>query len=360
MSETCVPHHDYAANLLTGFLCIGITISYLPQHLRIILTKSSEGFSPWFLLLGSTSSASAMLNIIVMQWGIVKCCRVLSFGNCVESVAGIFQVFLTWFLFVLILVLYMIYYPRHLKYAELDVDMHDNRPPHHIKTPVPNDEWRLSIILSWVVFLHILFITFVTFLLLSTKPSPDPSRRSTQISLWATFLGVTSAALATLQYLPQLTKTYRLKLVGALSIKSMLMQSPGAVLMVLSVALRPDTNWTTWLVYAVAGILQGALLIMCICWRVRQRRLGIDDFGNPLASLDTDSPADVTRGPDGGMPLEVAVDVAVEADLRDDLVEAVAVEGASEMTPLLARKSQSEGEEEQSGSRWFEWLRRTR
>lgn len=33
------------------------------QHYRIIRKGSSEGFSPWFLLLGSTSSASGMLNM---------------------------------------------------------------------------------------------------------------------------------------------------------------------------------------------------------------------------------------------------------------------------------------------------------
>lgn len=41
-----------------------------------------------------------------------------------------------------------------------------------------------------------------------------------------------------MQYAPQLVHTYRLKLVGALSIKMMLIQSPGAVFMVLSIALR--------------------------------------------------------------------------------------------------------------------------
>jgi hypothetical protein len=36
-----------------------------PKHYRIISKGSSEGFSPWFLLLGSTSSASGMLNMCV-------------------------------------------------------------------------------------------------------------------------------------------------------------------------------------------------------------------------------------------------------------------------------------------------------
>jgi uncharacterized protein with PQ loop repeat len=56
--------------------------------------------------------------------------------------------------------------------------------------------------------------------------------------MWATFLGVTSAGLAVIQYLPQLIKTYRMKLVGAISILTMCIQTPGAVLMVLSIALR--------------------------------------------------------------------------------------------------------------------------
>ena len=28
--------------------------------------------------------------------------------------------------------------------------------------------------------------------------------------------------------------------------------------------------------------MQGSLLTMCIFWKIRQRKLGIDDFGNPI------------------------------------------------------------------------------
>ncbi len=37
--------------------------SDIPKHYRIINKGSSEGFSPWFLLLGATSSAAGMLNM---------------------------------------------------------------------------------------------------------------------------------------------------------------------------------------------------------------------------------------------------------------------------------------------------------
>lgn len=79
-------------------------------------------------------------------------------------------------------------------------------------------------------------IIFTTFFLIVTG---QPTGR------WATFLGVSSAMLAAIQYAPQIMHTYNAKLVGALSIPMMLIQSPGAVLMVLSIALRPGTNWTS-------------------------------------------------------------------------------------------------------------------
>ncbi|TBU22816.1 hypothetical protein BD311DRAFT_704950 [Dichomitus squalens] len=352
MSGTCEIHHDATANALTVFMCIGITISYLPQHWRIISAKSSEGFSPWFLLLGSTSSASAMLNIFVMQWGLVRCCRELPFGSCIESIAGALQLVLVWILFVLILVLYMIYYPPHLKYVELDVDLPNDLPPQHMKTPVKREGWKLSITLTWAVCIHIALITFVTFLLLSTNPTPDETHRSRQLELWATFLGVSSALLAALQYAPQIAHTWSLKLVGALSIPMMFIQTPGAILMVLSIALRPGTNWTTWISYAVAGVMQGILLVMCIIFRARQHTLGIDDFGRPLTPPPSYPASQEAEAPAGTPAVEAAVGDAVHADVRSthgvDLVGEV-----GEETPLLR-----EGASGKRRMGWWAWLGR--
>ena len=86
--------HDRTAMILSLLIIGGMIISYLPQvspvqcgeggkaedegqHYRIIHARSSEGFSPWFLLLGATSSASSMLNIVTLQWGQVACCQYL-------------------------------------------------------------------------------------------------------------------------------------------------------------------------------------------------------------------------------------------------------------------------------------------
>ncbi|KAF9553999.1 hypothetical protein CPC08DRAFT_208796 [Agrocybe pediades] len=274
--DTCTPHHDWFNAFLTFGLCCGLVISYLPQHYRIIHTKSSEGFSPVFLLLGTTSAASGMFNMITLQAPIVKCCRVVSLGSCIEMSAGVIQVGLQWVCFGFVFVLYMLYYPEHLKYVQIDIEEGDEHRHIPVKTPVRSEEWRLSVILAWITVAHFILLFLTTAYLLLTPTD------AAQLSLWATFLGVSSATLAAIQYMPQLMHTYRTKLVGALSIPMMLIQTPGGILMVTSIVLRPGTNWTSWATFAIAAILQGCLLAMCIAWKVRQKKLQIDDFGNPL------------------------------------------------------------------------------
>jgi hypothetical protein len=52
-------------------------------------------------------------------------------------------------------VLYMIYYPRRLKYVEIDLEHIPLLPPLHVKTPVKSDEWRISIIVAWIAATHL-------------------------------------------------------------------------------------------------------------------------------------------------------------------------------------------------------------
>jgi hypothetical protein len=120
--------------------------------------------------------------------------------------------------------------------------------------------------------------------------------------------------------------------------------------------------------FAVAGTMQGALLVMCIIWTFRQRRLGIDDFGNLLSSPDSTS--NITRGSDsdGGVPglvaeededpakmraaLEAALESAVEADLMEESGVRETLEGVGEETPLLAPSQK----EVSGGGGWLGWL----
>jgi hypothetical protein len=64
-----------------------------------------------------------------------------------------------------------------------------------------------------------IFSIIVTAVILARIPVETPDGSSSNLAQsWATFLGVSSALLAAVQYAPQLWHTYTSKLVGALSI----------------------------------------------------------------------------------------------------------------------------------------------
>ncbi|KAG8713938.1 hypothetical protein FRC09_018169 [Ceratobasidium sp. 395] len=299
----CKPHHDSFTLILSSGLIIGLILSYLPQHLRIINAKSSEGLSPWYLLLGSTSSAAGFLNVVTLQWGVIKCCKELSKGACFESVLGIVQVFFQWFMFSAIFVLYLLYFPPHLKYVTVKPQPHPGHPARcdcetcelarKGEYEESTSEWKMSVVLACVVAAHFLISLFTTFFIVlydDRAPGDHSSPPDPRISLWATFLGLSSTILCAIQYTPQLYRTWHAKTVGSLSILMMCIQTPGAVLMVLSIALREGTDWTSWAMFAMAGFMQGLLLTMCLFWKRRQARLGIDDYGRPLINADERTP----------------------------------------------------------------------
>lgn len=76
-------------------------ISYLPQHARIIKRRSSEGISPYFVLLGTTSATSAFANILLLPQSRqdVACCKELETFHCIAGLLGIAQLGVQWISF---------------------------------------------------------------------------------------------------------------------------------------------------------------------------------------------------------------------------------------------------------------------
>ncbi len=85
--------------VISIIIAIGIVVSYLPQHIRIYTRRSSEGLSPFFLLLGITSCTNALLNVSVLQWRVLQCCSELSPGVCFANILGAIQLLLQFVMF---------------------------------------------------------------------------------------------------------------------------------------------------------------------------------------------------------------------------------------------------------------------
>ncbi|TFY62799.1 hypothetical protein EVJ58_g3642 [Rhodofomes roseus] len=143
----------------------------------------------------------------------------------------------------------------------------------------------------WLTAVHFVLSLLYTVAIVHFEFGPNyPTPRVAQ---WSKFLGISSALLSILQYLPQLWRTWQIGLVGSLSIPMMCFEVPGATVMVTSIALREGTDWTNWAMYAASGAMAGLLLLLCLAWKVRQARLGVDDFGRPLNKpIDTPNPSE--------------------------------------------------------------------
>ena len=94
------------------FILLGILVSYLTQHYRIIARRSSEGISPYFILLGVTGGTCALSNILVLpaSRADLACCHEISGFACFAGLLGIFQVALQWSCFAIMYVLDMLPY----------------------------------------------------------------------------------------------------------------------------------------------------------------------------------------------------------------------------------------------------------
>lgn len=83
---------------LAGFLVFGILVSYFPQHAKIIQRRSSEGLSPWWVLLGGLSSIAAIGNILTLpaSRSDIGCCKQLSGTECAAALLGVAQIGCQW------------------------------------------------------------------------------------------------------------------------------------------------------------------------------------------------------------------------------------------------------------------------
>jgi hypothetical protein len=90
--------HDTATDLRRSLLVVGILVSYLPQHYKIISRRSSRGLSPMFVLLGTVSGTASIANILTLPESTrdMGCCREIGTFPCAAALLGIAQIGVQW------------------------------------------------------------------------------------------------------------------------------------------------------------------------------------------------------------------------------------------------------------------------
>jgi hypothetical protein len=145
--------------------------------------------------------------------------------------------------------LFLVFFPR---------DGLTQTTPENLGPDVPHK--RDAVIVGVCSLLSLLLVGVISTIFLYRFPS--------HLLSWANFLGILAAVLSSVQYIPQLYTTWKVKQVLSLSIATMVIQVPGAFLFAFSLWLRVGwEGWSTWFVYCVTGLLQGALLVMALSFR---------------------------------------------------------------------------------------------
>jgi len=300
-------------------LILGILMSYLLQHVRIISRGTSEGISPYFVLLGVTSANAQFGNILTLpeSRADVMCCKEVSPFECTAGVLGIVQIGTQWICFAVILLLFLVFFRRDD--AEVDEDEQELDPD--------RPTWRTALIVAAVCIVHGFAVVIVSASLSLGAPQ--------YLLPWANFLGISAAVLAAIQYFPQIWTTYKLKHAGSLSILMMCIQTPGGLLFAASLAARLGWGgWSSWGVYVLTAFMQGILLAMAIRyeWQAVERSKQQAAPERPSYNRRTTPRALPSPGP-------YSAHLQAYGDTQEEIERALdreSVQGMGEDQPLLA------------------------
>ncbi|KAI1853164.1 hypothetical protein JX265_011445 [Neoarthrinium moseri] len=307
----------YTNFFISILIIIGIMFSYLLQHYRIISRGTSEGISPYFVLLGVTSANSQFGNILVLPQSRadVSCCTEVSPFECAAGLLGIAQIGVQWICFAIILVLFLIFFRRdEANVDEEEVEMDPDQP-----------SWRTAIGVAALCLIQGLFIVIISAALALGAPS--------YLGAWANTLGVLSASLAAIQYIPQIWTTYHLKHAGSLSIPMMCVQTPGGFLFAASLGARLGwAGWSSWGVYVLTAFMQGIVLCMALRYEWPSREERDRHQSRPAYNRRTTPRVLPSPGP-------YSAHLQAYAETQEEIEEALdreSVQGVGEDQPLLA------------------------
>ncbi|KAJ4289463.1 hypothetical protein N0V88_006944 [Collariella sp. IMI 366227] len=291
-------------NLIVSiFILIGMLISYLPQHIRIIKRRTSEGISPYFVLLGTTSATSAFANILLLPKSRqdVACCTQLETFHCVAGLLGIAQLGVQWISFSLIFGLFLVFFRYHA------VDDIDNE---EMEQDQPG--WRTALLVAGLTLAHGLAVVVVTGILSAVAHE--------HLAIWANVLGVMAALLAAVH----------------LSIPMMCMQTPGGFLFAASLFARLGwAGWSSWGIFVLTATMQGLLLTMAIYYEIHARKTGIETPKSPSPLLGRQSHLEANGfGGDIRHTSDAETYTASQSDLQA-IVDRQDNDSATDTTPLL-------------------------
>ncbi|KAI9193052.1 uncharacterized protein BJ171DRAFT_642959 [Polychytrium aggregatum] len=279
---TCPMVENRVKAIFNGIMSAGLFVSYLPQFVKILRTKSCDGISLWSINLGCIGAVAAMSNIFLFEFRLLRCCYgPWTTSMCVENSLSLVQNVIGWMCIVTVFILYFVFPPVRQNGGQVQ----DRDPAGKLNEAKRGVASFLSFskraattsnTLGTVLHLGFTFVGIVLSVILLATQSWDGAN-----SLGNT-MGIICLATTFIQFIPQIIETWMLKRVGSLSVTTNLMHSWGSFVVAYLQYLQPSTNWTTWVPYVATGTFQITIVLLCVYfmvkeWRAKRTRTRTED-----------------------------------------------------------------------------------
>jgi len=257
--ESILINMDAAKIALGVFLILGGVASTLPQHIKIIKTKSVLGLSYLWMFLGNINQFSAVMNAFVLKYPQIKACSVLGMSACTPSLLSLYQLFALWVFTFPLYILFLVFSPR-------DISLISKESPQDL--PAAQKEYKLSKFFFAGIIAFLIIIPSVMAITIS----------HTGMCSHATFtlgyaMGILSTIITFVQWSPQIYKTIRAKSVGSFSIAMLCIQGPGTLIILYFLIFVSKESVSTWLSYLSALVQIIILLVLLVYYDRRNKKI---------------------------------------------------------------------------------------
>ena len=237
--------------IVLGFcLCIGSVVSYVPQFIKIVQSKSVESISEPSLILMNIGMMCLCMNICIEYWNFFFCTDF----ECFSNLFPFLNVTISW---LMVLIYYSIF----------------------ITFKIKKTEKRVISALSYA-FTYCIFAILVVALALGEKLENSNGF----FSIYSKVLGISSAIANGLVYLPQIYILYKSEKNGSISILMYLLQTPGNVVVIIFQILFHASvyTWITYLVVLVEQMIILSLLLYNL--KVEREQIKLKQFAENFQS----------------------------------------------------------------------------
>jgi uncharacterized protein with PQ loop repeat len=228
------------------FLVVGTIAAYIPQEITFVKSKTNEGVSLLATLFGNITNFSTILNALVQNWSLLTKCHSVSAWEfftrllpLVQLVTVSTHMYLTYFLF-------LVFFRKGaaIRYKYFSI--------------------------MGYVFFTLFYIAggLFTFLFLLNTIGPDAD----VVVIVNKVVGISAAVLVTMQYVPQIFATCRLKKAGSLNLITLFITASGSFLTAFFLGFSYSQGWLIWLPNVVSGFQQFTVFVLCVIYKCREKR----------------------------------------------------------------------------------------